>query len=170
MDTLLVDQNDFKNYSNISQNIDTQQLRSSMLTSQMVQIQPCLGVDLYSELMTQKSTNTLTPLNNTLLEYIAPTIVYYTLYDILPTFYARMENKGISTNNETTQSSVDINMIKYLRGEHQIKGDQFKTRLIQYLEDNKSSYPLYISTTNCGCDDGDCKPRNQGVHFYKSNK
>jgi len=73
--------------------------------------------------MTQKDTNTLTPDNITLLEYIAPTIVHYATYDIIPVFYARFENKGITTNNEQTQSSVDMAYLKWLRGEEQIKGD-----------------------------------------------
>ena len=169
MDILLVDQTDFDTYTNHSKNIDVQQYRSSILVAQSVWIEPCLGTALYQELMTQKDTNTLTPDNITLLGYIAPTIVHYATYDIIPVFYARFENKGITTNNEQTQSSVDMAYLKWLRGEEQIKGDQYKTRLVKFLEDNAALYPLYTSTSSCGCDN-DCKPRNQGIHFYKSKK
>lgn len=169
MDILLVDQNDFKTYTNHSQNIDVQQYRSSILVAQSVQIEPCLGTALYEELMTQKDTNTLTPANVILMEYVSPAIVHYATYDIIPLFYARFENKGITTNNETTQTSVDMSYLKWLRGEEQVKADWYKTRLINYLNDNASLYPLYVPT-NCGCEGNDCKPRNQGIHFYKSRK
>ena len=92
MDILLVDQTDFDTYTNHSKNIDVQQYRSSILVAQSVQIEPCLGTALYQELMTQKDTNTLTPDNITLLGYIAPTIVHYATYDIIPVFYARPHN------------------------------------------------------------------------------
>ena len=106
--------------------------------------------------MLQKDTNTLTPLNISLLEYVAPTIVHYATYDIIPFFFARFENKGITTNVEGTQSSVDMSYLKWLRGEEQIKADFYKEKLKEYLEENASDYPLYVSNTSCD----ECKPRN----------
>jgi hypothetical protein len=79
---------------------------------------------------------------------IAPALVYYSLYDILPFFVHRVENIGVVKHSSENTTSIDKADMIYLRGELEVKGDYFKKELIEYLNKNKQLYPLYTGSCN----------------------
>ena len=151
MDISLIEQEDFDIISSISRNIDPAWYVPYIYTSQDFYIEDRLGIDLLDELKTQKDTNTLTVLNQTLLNgNLTKAIVYYTLYEALPFIHTRIENKGVTVNKEDTQEAVDENILADRGLKIKLKADAYMKKVIDYLEKNKTDYPLYISE-DCGC-------------------
>lgn len=154
-DIALIDQPDFYEITNISTNIDYTWIYTYIFQAQDFYLEKRLGIDLMDELKLQKDTNTLTPDNIILLSFMKKPIVWYTMFEVFPFFHARVEDSGITINTGEKETSIDLKHLSYLRGELQVKGENYMYTLINFLEKNKALYPLYQppckTCGNCYC-------------------
>ena len=80
----------------LNENVTYALIRPTLVKAQEMRIQPVLGSTLYAELIAQINSNSVTALNQTLLDdYVQPALVQWMYYE-LPTVLAfRFMNKGM---------------------------------------------------------------------------
>ena len=166
METFFINDTDIYKYnSGVSKNLDPTWYESFIRDAQLDYINKILGADLAAEILDEIANNTLTQLNEDLLNnYIKICHSIYTLYKAFPFLHVRVENSGISFNIDVTQQSIDSKRLAELRFEILTNADNRANDLQNYLETNYLDYPLYNSTK--------CKNKTVifGVGFHGSKK
>lgn len=158
----MITMSDLKQYINIDTNIDPQQVKTGTLNTQNIWLPNYICQALIDELVTQISTNTLTPENIDLMVYLKPALANATLYDIFPLLHSRVSNTGVQQQSGENGSSVDNAHMKYLRGEYNTRADSYMNKCLEYLKNNYTIYPLFTC-------DSDCKKTNTkyGIGFVR---
>lgn len=146
---LLVSEQRLKQWTSLDNNTRDEEITPSILDAQNVYIQQTLGTPLFNRLKDGILNNTLNADEITLLnEYIAPALMQYALYLILPNIKYKIVEKGIlnGTSEETQPTTLDE--LKYLRQSILDLAQFYDTRLREYLCDVPSStFPLYTNPT-----------------------
>lgn len=141
-----ISENYLKENTPIDDNVDIKLLKTAMRESQDIYIRDIIGSGIYNELITQINASTLTVLNTTLLnEYIKPCQKYYVLYETAPMLSFQIVNKGIQTRNSEHSNPADISVVTQLASTWKDKGEYYANRLRDYLQQNRTSYPLYMT-------------------------
>lgn len=147
--TLLLNQDDWRSYVPIDRNLQwSERVQAAINSAQASYIRATLGYKLYDELIAQVAADTVTPLNQALLERIAPVLAWYSLADLLPYLQQVPTEAGpanFTGQNLTTANQADIGRTQRTAFD---KARVFEAQLVEYLQDNRTSYPLYT------CGDG----------------
>jgi hypothetical protein len=156
---LFIDEQTLKDYSIISDNVDFKQLRPEIITIQDLYIQDLIGSGLYNELKTQILANTVTVLNQTLLnDYIQPCLIWRVMAESPLALSFKYANKGIV--NKTGENSTMPTMpdMANIIGKYMDRSESYAEKLVNYLIANDTSYPLYL---NPGSDVDTVYPRRR---------
>jgi hypothetical protein len=146
--TLLISKEDFFTLCPVSKNIDWELLRSNALVSQETHIAEVLGSAQYNALVDAYNNHTDTGLTATLMNYVAKCLVWYTLYNASPWVHGSVERAGINiTTPQDNTAASDENVT--LKIENALAtAIRYRNDMINYLELNKDSYPLYRAATD----------------------
>jgi hypothetical protein len=147
----------------ISNNVTiTSSLTQLIIDAQEQYIKPIICEDLYEELSNEIINNSITPDNQILLDMIAPALAWRTLFKFLPWSYAKVREQGVVNQTGNTANSVSLDDITYLRSEADHSAIVYENRLVNFLDKNKSTYPLYKCECNCNtiCDTDSSKTRS----------
>lgn len=156
-----------------------------MLLIQKMYIRKILGDALLAELQTQVKAateaapddpNPISQHNRALLIEIAPTIAFYTIYQGLPFQWAKIQNKGLTTEESENSKAVDHNTMAKLQRKTLEDAERCAHDLIDYLCKCAANYPLWAPYKGYGCVDRGftcCdgseprygKPYDSGVYF-----
>jgi len=145
----LISKEDFTQYRHISKNIDAKQrLEPYMLEAQRFDIVPFLGSDIITEILDQLetgtgNTNTLTTLNETLLELIKPVCVFFSYARMLANQPVQVTRYGVVTKNDDNSEPVSEKTLARLINQANNIAEAYKIDLLAYLKDNADDYPLY---------------------------
>lgn len=165
MRALIITEKYLKEVSVINDNTDMKILTPSILDAQDLYMVPLLGSDLFNELITQVNSQTVTALNQTLLDnYVLPCLVKYTLYESTPAFKYKYMNKGIMVRNSENSSNADLQEIQYMMDWWRNKGQEFAERCTKFLCQEIASYPLFRNNPNY--DDIQPNTTNYSGSFY----
>jgi hypothetical protein len=143
---IFIDEQTLKDYTIISDNVDFKQLRPEIISIQDLYIQDLIGSGLYKELKTQVTANTVTVLNQTLLnDYIQPTLIWRIMSESPLALSFKYTNKGIV--NKTGEASVMPSMgdMANIIGKYQERSESYAEKLVNYLIQNSTLYPLYFN-------------------------
>lgn len=125
--------------------------------AQLFDVKKWLGDSLLNELSTQFDANTLTTLNNTLLDGGSYTydentyffsglkdcIAYFTWARFIKTDAFKFTATGIVKKNDTLSEPASNKDLQMLSGDALSSADALKLDVIDYLNRNKVSYPLW---------------------------
>lgn len=139
---------DLKEITSISNNVDPSFLQPYIKSSEAMFVVPILGIALDTELRSAITANTVTALQQTLIQfYIKPFSAYSSFLSAVPFLAFKATNKGIQRQNSENSEVPAITDINWYR--QSIKDIQsfYKTQLEEYLNTNASLYPNYRS--NC---------------------
>jgi len=146
---LLVSEQRLKQWTSLDNNTRDEEITPSILDAQNVYIQQTLGTPLFNYIKEGIINTTLNADEITLLnEYIAPSLMQYALYLILPNIKYKIVEKGIlnGTSEETGATSLDE--LKYLRQSTLDLAQFYDARLREFLCDvDPGMFPLYTSPT-----------------------
>ena len=135
-----------KDYTFIDQNVDEKYIRLAIEEAQKIHIRQYIGSGLYDELVTQIQASTLTALNTTLLDnYIIPALKWWTLVEAAPFLTYKVTNKNIVRKNSDNSSGIDYNELDQFMSLVTDKAQYHSKRLINYLCENSTDYPLYLN-------------------------
>lgn len=133
----------------ISENVDPKILIPTIKEAQNIYILPLLGTNLYNDLVTNVSANTLSSAYITLLnDYIAPCLVKYSVYEcILPLSY-KFQNKNIGKKSSDFSQQADINDLRYLLDFTKSRAEWYAERVSRFLLAYQTTYPKYLTQEN----------------------
>lgn len=121
-------------------NFDEAYLKDRYIESaQLNYIRPILGDDFYDLVIAAPSSySALTP-------YIKDCLAFYVLVEALPLIHTHLTSRGVVSNSTdyTASAGRDLrsDMQKALIG----WGDEYKDKMVRYLEDNTATYTSYAN-------------------------
>ncbi len=173
----LVDETWLKSYTPINANLDIKLIVPFIRTAQDLWIQPRISSAQYTRLMEGIVNNDLTSDETLLLEMLRPAVAYYTVYEAIPFIYTQIRNAGVVRAVNPNTENASMSEMKMLRTELENKGEFYMKRVLAFLCENSSLYPLvsngedmtshkntpytggFYFGGDCGCDSGcGCNP------------
>ena len=158
-ETKLITEQEVKNWTGISNNVQSSNLSFAITISQDLFIRTALGEKLYEELLDQVQNNTLTALNTTLLNGddrlfrgVKPGLAWWVAYEVYPYLHSKVSPTGIQSKSTDEAVSIDSRALEMRRNNAKKKGEYYIDQLICYLKDNTTDYPLFRDSDNCCTD------------------
>jgi len=149
--TLFVSTDRIKKDTALGGSVDNNLLLPYILMAQDRYILPVLGTDLNAKLISDIQGSSLSGAYLTLLQtYIQPSLVQYSFATVLPFLRLRMVNNSVVTMSSEQGSSVSHEELKPLINASIDQAEFYRERLIDYIQNNTSSFPEY--STNTGAD------------------
>ena len=128
-------------------NVDPNLIKDSYIeVTQEEYILPTLTKDLYEQIVSQNTLDTLTSVNATLLnDYIKPALAFFVCVDIVDHLAIRTTNKGLMINSSETSNPATKEERSDIKTRYREQGQTMLDKLIRFIEheDNNSDYPLY---------------------------
>lgn len=173
MTPLFIEATRLKNFSVISENLDNKLIEPTIVAVQDLYLRDILGTDLYAELITQINANTVTALNQTLLnDYIEPYLINKVISESVLDMTYKLRNKAIMTTNSDFGQVANLTDLSKIKGQYENRAEGYKNLLEVYMCDNSDDYPLYLpknrETTLGGLYLGN--PRYKNRYYEQSKK
>lgn len=141
---LLVTATYIKDYTFVDPNVDEKYIRIAIEEAQKIHIRNYIGSGLYDEIISQVSISSVSALNTTLLDnYIIPALKWWTMVEAAPFLVYKVTNKDIVRKNSDNSNGVENTQLDQFMNLVTDKAQYHTQRLIDYLLQNSSSYPLY---------------------------
>lgn len=160
---LLISEDTLKTYSYINDNVQTDELRYAVLTSQNIEIQESLGTNLYDKMLNLVETGDIQLSGNTkykvLLEkYIQPALIGYSLHRALENFIAKFMSVGLVQNRSEQGNPIDFKLFLHMKTQAKYDADFQANLLRRHLIFKSGLYPEY---NNGNLNDGQLPPTPQ---------
>lgn len=167
---LFISESELKSTVPISTNTTiTSPLRQIMYQAQIQYVRPIICIALYDELILQIETNTVSGLNQALLDQMKPMLAWRILYEFYPFSWEKVREQSVVQQVGTTANPVGIEDLTYLRGNAKNFADRSEIEFVRWLNLNKLDYPLYkcpcpetCSCVECGNLCGSCNCNSSG--------
>jgi hypothetical protein len=142
-DTLLISEDKIRQFTDLNNNVDSKLLTSNVIVQQDINIQRIVGTKLYKRLLDDVKANSVTGDYKTLLEeWVQPSLLWWSYYEILEAIYVRPRNNGLlkPTGGE---NSVDVDYSVYSRKRESAKqkAEYYSEMLARYLVAKQQLYP-----------------------------
>ena len=142
---LLVSSQKIVAFTNVNENLDEQLLLPNIQIAQDIGLQTLLGTQFYTHMLGAAQGSTLTTAETDLLEnYIAPYLLWSSVYEALPDIYMRMMNKSVSIGESPNSKAIDKGDLSYLRNIHRDRKEFYSARLMDYIRPRNADFPLYF--------------------------
>ena len=115
--------------------------------SQEKHIKPILTKDLYDEIITQIQSDTVSVLNQPVLDLIEPALAFFVKAESLPDIFAQVTSKGVMINDTEFSASVSSAQRAEMKSATFGHAYTLSALITEFLndEDNIDNYPLYQS-------------------------
>ena len=146
---LFIDDQYLKDYTPIGQNIDPLQIYPFVEDSQDIYIQDLLGTPLYMDLTYKLYVGTTySSSERTLVDLCSKALAYYTVYMAIPHLAIKIRNIGVArpTSDNTQPSTMEE--MKYIREEVKNMAEFWSERIVRFLCENSTTYPLYKASSD----------------------
>ena len=146
-----------KDNSIIEGNVDDSLISPVIYNTQILRIRSILGSDLYTRLQDdikslEENGTPIPALYKTLLDdYIAPALLNWSVYELLPYFKIKLTNKGTVSRDGEFSTPSDTTDVKWLSNRIKDFAELLSEDITRYLKSNTTDYPEYSS--NLDCDD-----------------
>jgi len=145
MESTIVNSEQLKALTSISQNIDVELLNPHLLISQQLFCASILGTALYDDMVSRYDNQAITGDSLTLYEeYIVPAIAYGAWYSASPFLAYKTNRSGIQTQGSPDNVALTPEEMSIYIGRVQNLKDFYCQRLNNYLiKDNGLKFPLF---------------------------
>lgn len=160
---LLISEDTLKKLSILGQNLDGVYLYPSICLAQDLDLTNIIGPALVSKLCSLVESGEVSEPYKTLLDtYVTNYLVWSVSLNLIPVINYKMQNAGVSVNNDTQRSTLDFNSSKTLQRQIQNYADAYATKMKHYLQHNTDKFPEYLKFVNC---EGAEEPDRCGIVF-----
>lgn len=143
-EALFIDDEYLKVYSPLGKSIDVDEVFPFVQNAQNVYIQDVLGTPLYNDLVNKVATGvTFSTIEWELVDLCSRALVYWTVYSALPSLYIKIRNAGVVKQQSENTQNADLSELKYLREEQKNLAEFYNTRIVNFLCDKSTQFPLY---------------------------
>jgi len=136
----------------ISKNIDDNLIQPQISLAENKYIKPVMGKLLFDDIQAKYSGQTLNTIEQTLVSTAQIAIAYYVIENTLPFLSLTITEKGIQqqmgVNSQSADAQGETNNLNYMRNELRNNGEFYQNEVRAFLNDNKTSFPLYVDPTN----------------------
>ena len=146
--TLLISADTLKRNTTISQSVDEDLIHPVILIAQDRYILPVLGTDLFEKLKTEISGTPSGVYLTLLKDYVQKCLCQFTLATLYPVLRLRAVNHSVVSMNNEQGTSASHYDIQRLIDSATDMAEFYRQRMIDYLQDNTSSFPEYSSNTD----------------------
>jgi hypothetical protein len=143
-----INQQYLKAVTPISGNVDVTEVSSHIDTAQLINTREILGKNLYEDLNTKIKTNSLSPIEDELVEIMKQALAYRSAEIAIPFLGIKIRSKGVVRLNDEFAQAASLEDMKYLRSELSKRADYFETRAKDFLCQFSTDFPLYTQDTN----------------------
>lgn len=160
---LLVSEQRLKQWTNLDTNVRTEEITPWIISAQDVYVQTSLGTQFLERIKAGIIANDLNADEQLLLnQYIAPMLMQYSLYLMMPGLKYKLVEKGIVSGNSEDTDATSLDELKYLRQSTLDLAEFYDARLREFLKDAVAgTYPQYSTPTP---DDG-MQPEKSTPYF-----
>lgn len=148
-DTTIIQIDDIKEVTSISDNVDIKLLQPFLFDSQNIYLQPILGDALLTDIQDNVESGT-TKYDELINDYIIYALSYSTFFSFLPFNHLKVQRKGLVKQSSDNSVNIDMDEFAMLSGRVESTQVYYLNRLRDYLDDNKELYPLYRSECSIG--------------------
>ena len=134
-------------------------ITSHILESQNIDLQQCIGEDLYKHYVDALEIFNAGDDVETILgadyyelfdSYFKPFLIYQTVYYSFYDLYAKITAKGLVNQTSGNSHTADMKILENMRREYRVKAEHYRDSMIAYLNINWTLYPEYTSgCTEC---------------------
>jgi hypothetical protein len=130
-------------YTPIDDNVDADLLRKFILQAQNLNIQECIGQNLFRKLIND-CPNFTGPYLNLMKEYIQPAAAQWAFYYSMDFINFRFTNKAISLKNSDNSNPSTIEDIKWLKQGVRDTAEFYTENIKRYIKANQGDFPEYF--------------------------
>jgi len=160
----LIDSNYVINNSEIFINIEPKFIEAAILRIQNIYIKNTIGsglykllVDAYEDLY-DNGTIVPTRLSNLMDNYLAPTLVSYTIYDLIVSNLFKITPQGLLKSKGIDGETISIDEFNILRNIWLSRAEDYSKSVIDFLTTNSNTYPESFQPSDDDYDIIDNKP------------
>jgi hypothetical protein len=151
MKALFITLKEIKRKSIIDGNLDSDKIIQFIEVAQDTYIQTQLGTKLYDQLQSEVINDTVTSVNQTLIDsYIKPMLIWYSQATYLPYAAFQISNGGIYKHRAENSDTATQEEIDSLADQAKITAEFYTQRFIDFMDQNSSDYPLYTASQEGG--------------------
>ena len=133
----------------LNDNVDDAKIRSVLLATQRMYIEPILGSDLYNKISSDIAGSSLTGNYKTLTDtWIAPCLAWFTYSELIPDVGVQVARGGVYRSNAENSQTASISELNYYQQKQRDRGEHFADRLTEYLCSNSSLFPEYSTNSD----------------------
>lgn len=143
-----VTENFIKTRTQVSQNVDFDDIAPNIRVAAIDYIRPILGKEFFDDLLEKYNNQTLNSDEEELVEIIQMIVAYRAVDATIPFVTFRISNKGVSALNGEFSTSEGLNVINYLRNELKQAASTKEDELKNFLKLRADDFPIYKSKTN----------------------
>lgn len=141
---IFVSEEKIKAFTQMHENVQTQDIVPSILQAQDIYLQPMLGTKFYTALKAKILANTLTPDETTLVaDYIAPYIVNWGFAMAIPFLKYKIVDKGILSGTSETASQTTLDEVQFLIAKVENTAQFYGQRMREFLFDHPGMFVDY---------------------------
>lgn len=160
---LLISEETLKKQSVLGSNLDGVYLYPSICLAQDLDLTNILGPALVKKLCDLVENGNIPATYKFLLDnYVTNYLVWAVSCNLVPIINYKLQNAGVSVNNDTQRSTLDFNNSKALQRQLQNYADAYATKMKHYLIHNTDKFPEYNQYINC---EGAEEPQRCGIVF-----
>lgn len=149
MKALFISEQILLDQSILSENINYQMIRPTLIKIQEMRIQPVLGSTLYNSIISQITMNTVSVVNQTLLDdYIQPAAIQWLYFEIPSVLAFRYVNKGMVRKSSEESTPMSVDEIYKLQDKMRNDAEWYSERITRFLIENRADYPEFNNPTN----------------------
>lgn len=148
-----------KKNSSIMDNVENTLIEPHIYDAQNIELQHCIGEDLYDYFVTKLET--FQPKDNLEIllgadyfklfdNYFKPFLIHQTVYYSYYDLYAKTTAKGLVNQTSSYSNTADIKILENQRRDYKIKAEYYRDSMVTYLSTNWSLFPEYtLGCTDC---------------------
>lgn len=151
--TTLIDVDTFKARCQVHKNMDDDLIIHSIRSAQDMSIVEATGSNLLNRLLEGVENSDLTADEETLIDlYIVDALIQFALARMVMESSYQFFTKGLQRRTDPNAEIPSLSDIREIGAYYRDQGEFYRERLIKYLNNNKTLFPLYTST-DCATDD-----------------
>jgi hypothetical protein len=164
---LLISEETLKKQSILGSNLDGVYLYPSICLAQDLDLTNILGPVLVKKLCDLVESGNVPENYKFLLDtYVTNYLVWAVSCNLVPIINYKLQNAGVSVNNDTQRSTLDFSSSKTLQRQLQNYADAYATKMKHYLVHNTDKFPEYSQYIYC---EGAEEPQRCGIVFDSGN-
>ena len=140
-----ITQNYLKTLTPINNNVDVNDVQPHIETAQLIYTRELLGKIFYDYLDGKFSTNTLSAKETELFDIVKQSIAYRSAEIALPFLSIKIRNKGTVRLSDEFAQPAGLEEMKYLRHELKNRSEYFEKRVLEFLCQYSTDFPLWTA-------------------------